>query len=117
MKLCLNPNWNNFDTWPLLSVSSMRLWDTGVTWLDCEKVKGQYDFTTLDKQLAAMAAHGIVDFVYTAGKIPAFYTVSDVAAFSAFVQALSAHIAANWKGAWFFEQWNEPNLGQYWTGT
>jgi len=119
LKLCLNPNWNNFadPNWPPFAVPSMRLWDTADTWLDIEKSAGNYSWATLDAHLSALTAHGITDLLYTAGKIPTFYGVASVAQFGAFVSALAAHIGSTWKGTWAFEQWNEPNLGQFYSGT
>lgn len=117
MKLCLNPEWSDYTAWPPLAVPSIRLWDALVTWQDIEKTAGNYDFSVLDDRLKVLAANGITDFLYTAGKLPAFYSVNDAAKFGAFVSALAAHIATVWNGTWTFEQWNEPNLGQYWTGS
>ena len=125
----LNLNQPNFDDatqWPATAMSLTRLWDTGVTWRDIEKTAGIYDFSELDQQIRTAQAHGIGEVIYAAGKVPPFYggggngaaPPSGTTQFRAFVTALASHVRSAFPDLVVdFEQWNEPNLTTYFTGT
>jgi hypothetical protein len=121
-------NLTNFDPaqWPPFSFEVMRLWDTGVTWRDIEPSPGIYNFLRLDQQIALAMSHGVKEIIYVLGKTPAFYgggtngagPPTDNAKAVAFAIKLVTHIKSTFPTLVLdWEQWNEPNLLQTWTGT
>ena len=55
--------------WPADSVpvSSLRLWDTGTSWLQIEATRGRYDWRGLDTALSTASAAGVTDVVMLLG--------------------------------------------------
>jgi hypothetical protein len=128
--------------WPVVSFGSIRLWDAAVSWSDLNKSNGAYNWTTLDKWLAAAQAHND-DLLYTFGRVPQWASSSpyesgcsggpgtcappnDLNAdgtgtdqhFKDFVTALATHnknsTTAHIK---YWELWNEPFNSPNWVGT
>jgi hypothetical protein len=121
-----------------------RLWDSQTAWSQIETSKGVYTFATLDARISAAQSSG-ADLYYTFGRTPASRSSqptdtscayengscdapTDVdalgagtdAAFVAFVDALLKHVCnatAKTCSIKYFEMWNEPNAGGFWTGT
>jgi hypothetical protein len=131
----------NKQPWPTPPFASIRLWDTNTSWDVMNPSPGVYDWTVLDRWLAAAHSHGVNDILYTFGKTPAWASVSpndtSCAAFwgpgscdapddlnpdgtgpnqhwKDFVSALATHAAGNIK---FWEMWNEPENPTEWAGT
>jgi len=125
--------------WPALAIYDVRLWDTGTNWADVNPADGVYDWTTLDKWLAAAQQHGGSHLIYTLGMTPqwASSNPNDVtckfspgacdppddlnadgsgtdAHWKKFVTAVAKHSAGQIK---LWEIWNEPVNLFYWTGT
>ena len=58
--------------WPgdSVPVSSLRLWDTGTSWLQIEATRGRYDWRGLDTALATASAAGVSDVLMVLGPTP-----------------------------------------------
>jgi len=57
---------------PGVTLSSVRLWDTGVRWDQVERERDQYDWTTLDAAVDNARAAGATDILYVLGSTPAW---------------------------------------------
>jgi hypothetical protein len=55
--------------WPVVSFGSTRLWNSDTHWADINTADGVYDWSVLDKWLAAAQLHK-VDVLYTFGRTP-----------------------------------------------
>jgi hypothetical protein len=55
--------------YPTVPFGTVRLWDSGVSWRDLEPVKGKWDFSKLDAQVARARA-GRKDIVMVLGQTP-----------------------------------------------
>jgi polysaccharide biosynthesis protein PslG len=131
----------NKQPWPTAPFASIRLWDTNTTWDTTNPAPGTYDWSVLDRWIAAAQSHGVSDLMYTFGKTPVWASASpndsSCAAFwgpgacdppddlnpdgtgtnqhwKDFVSALATHAAGKIK---FWEIWNEPENPTEWTGT
>lgn len=63
-------DWNHFinsSTWPSVPFGGIRLWDNYVSWEDINTASGTYNWTNLDKWLAAAQASD-TDVLYTFGR-------------------------------------------------
>jgi hypothetical protein len=143
-------NMNNFVTngkmpWPRIPYGSHRLWDSATGWAQLNPRKGEYDWSQLDKWLAAIGKgdNKTEDILFTFGRVPAFASSrpndqscgygpgqcappSDVNAdgggsdqyWKDFVTALVTH-SKNSRTAHikYWEIWNEPYGPKMWTGT
>ena len=128
--------------WPVVSFGSVRLWDASVAWANINTASGSYDWSNLDKWLAA--AQGQNDqLLYTFGRTPQWASSSPYDSscgsgpgqcdppndlnpdgtgtdqrFKDFVTALANHnknsSTAHIK---YWELWNEPYNSPSWTGT
>ncbi len=102
-----------------------RIMDNGVNWYNIERTKGQYDWTDLDKCVAA-AEHEGAEIIYAVQGTPEFYASNHAATctnlmgntspptdpahqFKPFVHALVQRYKGRIK---YYEGWNEP--GHYW---
>src|SRR4051794_27966003 len=118
-------------SWPALSVGSIRLWDSGVSWRDVEVSPGVYDFSRLDAQVARANAAG-AEVTLVLGMTPDFYSTatgtsapktsmpSDPAAWTNYVRAVVTRYgatAASPRRIAAYQVWNEANVTGYWTGT
>lgn len=129
--------WPNDIAQPL-TLTTVRLWDSGTRWNQLETSPGVYAWTPLDTMLhEANANHQSV--LYTFGGVPSFISSKPTdpvcgegngscdaptdlnpdgsgtnATFKAFVTALMAHTGTQ---ITYFEVWNEVNNLQFWTGT
>ncbi|MFL5913122.1 MAG: hypothetical protein ACJ768_21460 [Gaiellaceae bacterium] len=116
---------------PPWGVSSIRLWDSGVTWCTLEPSKGQYNWAPLDRWLryAATAKGGAAaDLVYTFGNPPGWAVgltggclptqpgiVPDETEWRNFVTALVQHTCSGCAQIKYYEPWNEWDSS--WAGT
>ena len=53
-----------------LTLTSVRLWDTGVRWDEIEKTRDRYDWATLDAAVANAETAGATDILYVLGSTP-----------------------------------------------
>ncbi len=129
--------------WPAIPFGSFRLWDSATGWAQINTSKGAYDWSQLDRWLDALKAHNINDALYTFGRVPRFATSkpgdqscaygpgqcdppSDVNPdgtgtdqyWKDFVTAIANHAKeSRTVRIKYWEVWNEPYLGVFWTGT
>lgn len=122
--------------WPGLNTQVLRLWNTGTTWLDLEKSKGAWDFTTGNgKRLDLYVDYAMKNnpngaILYTLGQTPqwasttptvkglfgmgASGTPSNMEDWRDYVRTL----ANRYKGRIrYWELWNEPDYVGTYTGT
>lgn len=111
---------------PSVPFTSLRLWDTGVTWEDLNPTPGPFNWIQLDAQL--MGAHE-KKVLYTFGKVPQWagggikgaMVPSDFGdgnmVWKYFVASVVLHSLVSGHPIAAYEVWNEPNLSQYWAGT
>jgi polysaccharide biosynthesis protein PslG len=130
------------EPWPSDYFKGVRLWNTGTTWRDINTANGVYDWTQLDKWLAAAGQHGN-DVVYTFAGVPRWASShpNDKVCLIApgacdppndlnpdgtgpdqlwknFVTALAQHSKNSSTGRIsFWEMWNEPMHDFFWNGT
>src|SRR5579863_4283638 len=131
----------NRQPWPAASFGSVRLWDTNTDWGVINSAPGVYNWTVLDRWLAAAQSHGVPDIMYTFGKTPGWASSNpndtSCAPFWAsgacdppddlnadgsgtdqhwkdFVTAIATHAAGKIK---YWEGWNEPENPSEWAGT
>lgn len=125
--------------WPSVPIGSQRLWDAEVSWANINTGNGRYAWGKLDNWLNTAKAHGVVDVLYTFGRVPAWASsnpgdtscsYSDGACappndlnadgtgtnqhWKDFVKAIATHAAGRIK---YWEMWNEPHNAWYWHGT
>jgi hypothetical protein len=106
------------------SFGSVRLWDTQVTWRDIETSPGVYDWTRLDREVAAAQAYG-VQVTLVLAMTPSFYASSptqpptDLSHYADFVRAVMTRYrdVDGQRGIAAYQVWNEGNLSTFWTGT
>lgn len=55
---------------PGISVSAVRLWDSGVRWDQVETSKGNYNWAALDRAVATAEASGAKEILYVLGSTP-----------------------------------------------
>src|SRR5947209_3144298 len=88
-----------------------------LNWAGMERTKGQYDFAAYDRLTATLEKHGlkaifILDYsnrLYDDGRPP--HTDEGRAAFARWAVAVAKHFEGH---GYFWEMWNEPNIGQFW---
>jgi hypothetical protein len=127
-----------YSAWPAVPFGSTRLWNTRTGWAQLNGAPLSYDWSILDMWLDAAQTHG-VDVLYTFGQTPQWASSkpsdsicqygpgecdppNDLNAdgtgtnlhWKNFVIALVTHAAGRIK---YWELWNEPQGGVYWTGT
>jgi hypothetical protein len=125
--------------WPMVQFSEMRLWGTHTSWADLNPSEGVYDWTVLDKWIAAGQQHGVNQFILTLAMTPQWASSNpndpvckfhlgecdapnDLNAdgsgpnqhWKDYITAVATH--ANGKIR-FWEIWNEPVNTFYWNGT
>lgn len=120
-------NLSHFPTVPFSG--GLRLWDTGVRWLDLETAPSVFNWSNLDAQLAVASMKG-KDVLYAFGDVPGWANhgnapgvpPTDIAAgnlrWKLFVAKLVIHSLESPSvriGA--YEIWNEPNVKTSWGGT
>jgi hypothetical protein len=126
--------------WPSAPIAAIRLWSTGTYWQDLNPAPSVYNFTTLDRWIAAAQAHN-VDLIYTFGETPAWASSGPAIVcgtngspngscappndlnsdgtgsnqhWKDFVTAVVTRAAGKIK---YWEIWNEPTVSGYWVGS
>jgi hypothetical protein len=112
---------------PGVSVGAVRLWDTGTSWRDIERVNGTFDFAKLDTAVASARSAGLRPLIVL-GQTPQFHATKPMApgafgpgatsmptttAWKRYVDA----VARRYKTTVDYQVWNEPNVVNYWTGS
>jgi hypothetical protein len=129
--------------WPAVPFGSFRFWDSATGWTQINTAKDHYDWTQVDKWLAALKAHNIDDALYTFGRVPRFASSkpndqscgygpgqcdppADLNAdgsgtdqsWKDFVTAIATHSKnSHTVHIKYWELWNEPWSPDFWTGT
>jgi hypothetical protein len=110
-----------------VDVGTIRFWDNGTDWMSlCPTSASTCNWATLDKYLEYASSHRL-DVIYTFGRVPVWENpsgpsyqhvwatnVADIADWKNFVSAIVQHSAGRIK---YWEIWNEPNVGGFWSGT
>ena len=136
----------NGTPWPPFSFGTIRLWDSGTSWLNLNTSNGVYDFSQLDIWLQAAQQQGLTDVMYTFGETPVWassnpndqtcVSVNSPAGscdapsdlnpdgsgtdqmWKDFVTALVAHSQSSpYAHITSWEMWNEPTIVKEWNGT
>jgi len=115
---------------PAFPVSLLRLWDVDY-WAVIESTPGSFDWAKMDQTIAIAQRHGVKDFIFTFGHLPAWASTQpadpcdggygpgscappNIAAFDDFV----THVVQRYCGVVrYYETWNEPDFSGYWDGT
>ena len=127
-----DPNPTGRNGWPLTSVGSLRLWDSGVLWRDIERSPGRYDFTRFDAILREANLRGAQTLVVL-GQTPRFYASkvratdvygagaasmpNNLNAWKRYVQAIANRPGVRNNPRVQFQVWNEANVAEFWSGT
>jgi hypothetical protein len=123
----------------MVQFSEMRLWATKTSWADLNPSNGVYDWTVLDKWIAAGTQHGANQFILTLAMTPQWASSNPhdpVCKFYAgecdppndlnadgsgpnqhwkdYITAVATHVNGKVR---FWEIWNEPVNIFYWNGT
>jgi hypothetical protein len=113
-----------FMAWPVVRFATNRLWDAYpfVSWWNLHTARGVYDWANLDLLVNDSIAHG-VDMVYTFGRTPPWaangntcgcVAPANIQDWKDFVTQITARYKGKIK---YWELWNEPNAGNFWSGT
>ncbi len=118
--------------WPSdrVPVSSLRLWDTGTSWLQIEATRGRYDWRLLDTALETAASAGVTDVLMVLGPTPVWnasslsgvqYPVPGAASvpesFAAWDDFVSAVVDRYAGKITAYQIWNEASLKMFWQGS
>ena len=118
--------------WPsdAVPVESLRLWDTGTSWLQIEATRGRYEWGLLDTALEAATDAGVTDVLMVLGPTPVWnasslkgtqYPVPGAASEPKSLQAWDDFVAAvvdRYAGEiTAYQIWNEASLKMFWRGS
>ncbi len=118
--------------WPADSVpvESLRLWDTGTSWLQIEATRGRYDWRGLDTALETASSAGVSDVLMVLGPTPVWnasslsgvqYPVPGAASvpesFAAWDDFVSAVVDRYAGKITAYQIWNEASLKMFWQGS
>jgi polysaccharide biosynthesis protein PslG len=128
-----------FEPWPMINFAGLRLWSTHTTWAELNPSQGVYDWTILDKWLAAAQKSGSHGIILTLAMTPRWASSnpddqrchqgpgqcdapndlnSDGTGtdqhWKDFITAVATHANGQIR---FWELWNEPVNYYYWSGT
>lgn len=115
--------------WPNMPVPAWRLWDAGVRWVELEPNRGRWEFAKLDGYLSLAQQHG-TEVLLTLGMSPRWAAAApkvynndqprpgappaSMDDWRTYVRT----VAERYKGRIrAYEIWNEPNLGDFWSGS
>ncbi len=116
--------------WPGYEIDSLRLWDTGTSWLQIEAEEGTYRWDGLDKALETAEAAGVTDALMVLGPTPVWnasnlegvqYPVAGAASVPENLKAWDEFVRAavtRYKGRiGAYQIWNEASLKMFWQGS
>lgn len=132
--------------WPSFSFGSLRLWDSGTSWLKINIGDGVYDFSQLDAWLQTAQQQGVKDILYTFAETPAWASsnptdqtcvdpssppgacdppsdlnVDGTGADQIWKNFVTAIVTHNQQSSFAhitaWEMWNEPTIPKEWNGT
>jgi hypothetical protein len=118
--------------WPsdAVPVESLRLWDTGTSWLQIEATRGRYEWGLLDTALETAADAGVTDVLMVLGPTPVWnasslkgvqYPVPGAASEPKSLQAWDDFVTAvvdRYAGQiTAYQIWNEASLKMFWQGS
>lgn len=118
----------NPTSWPAAPVGAIRLWDSGVSWREIERRRGEFDFSRLDSQVDAARAHG-AQVLLVLGQTPRFYASrpGQPASYGSGAASMPSRrawkryvytVVKRYKGRGLdYQVWNEANVEGYWKGT
>jgi len=130
----LAPSSNNYvpgmTPFPSFPVSTLRLWDVAY-WAVIDTYQGQNNWVKMDNSIAISQQHGVSDFVFTFGHVPAWASTSpsdpctngegagtctfpNMGALDEFATQVVQRYCGKVK---YYETWNEPDNPQFWDGT
>jgi len=114
---------------PGVSVSSVRLWDSGVRWDQIQPTKGAYNWAPLDNAVAAAERAGASEILYVLGSTPkwAASTLSSTELYgpgtaslpkkSSYYLKYAKAVAERYKGRiTAYQIWNEANTRSFYNG-
>ena len=114
---------------PQISVSAVRLWDSGVRWDQIETKKGAYDWAALDRAVGAAERAGATEILYVLGSTPkwAASRFSSVDLYgpgtaslpkkSSYYLKYAKAVAKRYKGRiTSYQIWNEANTRSFYNG-
>ena len=114
---------------PQISVSAVRLWDSGVRWDQIETKKGAYDWAALDRAVGAAERAGATEILYGLGSTPkwAASRFSSVDLYgpgtaslpkkSSYYLKYAKAVAKRYKGRiTSYQIWNEANTRSFYNG-
>lgn len=117
--------------WPSVPFGTYRTWDSGVVWALVEPKRGEFDWSRLDKDVAAAEKHG-VQVLLTLGFTPnwassdpnnktspygalgATAPPADIRDWKDFVRAVATRYRGRVRA---YEVWNEPDSPDFYSGT
>ena len=120
----------NMTPFPALPVATFRFWDVA-HWAMMEPVRGQMNWSKIDNTLLIAQQHGVSDFIFTFGRVPAWAstnptdpctdgegagtcTAPDLDALDSFATKVVQRYCGKIKN---YEPWNEPDGPAFWDGT
>jgi len=115
---------------PAFPVSTFRFWGVAA-WSTIETASGEYDWSHVDDSIIIGNEHGVSDYIFTFGSVPAWASTNpsdpcpngtgagscappNMAAFDEFATQTVQRYCGKIK---YYETWNEPNNTPYWDGT
>lgn len=115
-------DWPTPTPWPDMPVPAWRLWDAGLTWVELEPNRGQWQFARLDRFVALAEQHG-TSLLLPLG-MPPEWARNPYLGNNAPPQSIEdwrtyvRTVVSRYKGRiQAYEIWNEPNLKDFWSGT
>ena len=112
---------------PRVTTGAIRLWDSGTSWREIERTRGNFDWSVLDAAVTNAQAKGLRPMIVL-GQTPRFHARDPRAAGSygpgaSSMPALKAwkryvgRVAQRYGTGVDYQVWNEPNVINYWTGS
>jgi polysaccharide biosynthesis protein PslG len=114
---------------PTVSYGTVRLWDSGVTWGQVERRKGQYWWNGLDRAVGAANSQG-AQILYVLGSTPTWAAsdrsqgtypnrgaASNPRSLTDWKRWVTAVVTRHGNSIDAYQIWNEANLRTFWQGT
>ncbi len=117
-------------SFPPFSFGTFRLWDV-TPWKEIQWARGIFDWRKLDGTIKAATAHGVWDFVFTFGDVPAWASANPNGtcdgplagtcyppAHLADLDVFATNLVQRYCGVIvYYETWNESSLPSFWSGS